>query len=137
MTFNESSITSPTSIDTHMKIIVAGTALVSTLAIAGCAHSRTSFKSDQLSRINLGMDKEEVVRVLGRPAVAGTGADGVEVFRFTERLSARSTTNHYAVVFKGGQVIDYGPEAGVRVGGQLAVPELFDSSWKQSSQPQP
>jgi hypothetical protein len=118
-----------------MKIIAAATALLSALALTGCAHSGTSFKPAHLSRVNLGMDKEEVLRVLGRPAVAGTGADGIEVFRFTERPGAQSTINHYAVVFKDGQVIDYGPEAGVRLGGHLAVPELFDSSWKQISQP--
>lgn len=83
------------------------------------------------------MNKEEVVHVLGQPLLAGTAADGLEVFRYSERARGHSTTNYYGVVFKGGQVVDYGPEAGVRLGGQLAVQELFGNSWMQIQNPQP
>ena len=72
-----------------------------------------------------------------KSASAGTAADGLEVFRYSERTRGHSTTNYYGVVFKGGQVIDYGPEAGVRLGGQLAVQELFGNSWMQIPQPKP
>jgi hypothetical protein len=110
---------------------------VSVVALAGCANSPVPFKPARLSRVNLGMSKEDVARVLGRPMLAATAADGLEVFRYSEPVRGRQATNYYGVVFKGGEVIDYGPEAGMRLGGQLAVQELFGNFWMQIQPSQP
>jgi outer membrane protein assembly factor BamE (lipoprotein component of BamABCDE complex) len=120
-----------------MRIILNAAALAIAVVITSCAYSPVSFKPGHLSQVNLGMSKEEVVRVLGKPLVAGTAADGLEVFRYSDRTPGCPTTDYYGIVFKEGQVIDYGPEAGMRLGGQLAVQELFGNSWMQIQHSQP
>ena len=68
--------------------------------------------------------------VLGRPQQAGTASDGIEVFRYVQVGGRVGETSCYGVIFKNGEVTDYGPETGVRLGGHYAIHELFSSDWQ-------
>lgn len=89
------------------------------LVLAGCA--TTQFKPSKLGQLNLGMDKGEVLRLLGKPTQAATAAfvdmpsGGLrkkEALRYDELRRDPRQTNHFVVVFLEGKVTEYGPEVG-------------------------
>lgn len=105
------------------------TAALSMAVTVGCATKAPSFHASRLSLLNIGMTKEQVLQVLGRPQQAGTASDGIEVFRYVQVGGRVGETSCYGVIFKNGEVTDYGLETGVRLGGHYAIHELFSSDW--------
>lgn len=101
--------------------------------LAGCASATASFQPSRLALLNIGMTKDEVLKLLGRPQQAGTSNDGLEAFRYSEHRRGTVGTNYYGVVFRSGQVTDYGPGAGIRLGGHYSLRDVFTDSWQQNS----
>jgi hypothetical protein len=113
-----------------MRTIPGCLALIVAL-LTGCA-GPDAFRPSRLALLNLGMTKEEVLQRLGPPQQAATANDGVEAFRYAGRPRGAATTNaaYYGVIFRNGQVVDYGPESGIRPGGHHALREVFTDSWQ-------
>jgi hypothetical protein len=83
--------------------------LLSVFLFVSCASSGPGpFRGASLSRISVGMSKQEVLTSLGEPKSVGAG-DNAEVFHYTED-KGWWVFDHYYVRFVGGKVESYGPE---------------------------
>lgn len=89
-----------------MKFFIAPVCL---LLICGC-QAIIYGTASQFENINIGMNKEEVISVLGRPsAFEADGSRNEEVFVYKKMRHAISELPRtYKVVFKEGKVIKYG-----------------------------
>jgi hypothetical protein len=112
------------------------------LTLAGCATGNRNFNPARLGTVNLGMDKAQVLRLLGPPAQAATCAfvempGGTvrkkEALRYVEIVRGANQTNRFVVAFHEGKVADYGPEVG-RLGGEL---EGVFADYPKESAPEP
>jgi hypothetical protein len=119
----------PRTIPKTMKIIQTLLAsfvlILFTGCVSPCCHSFTT----QLSHLQQGMTKDQVVLLLGTPSDAGTGThhegpnstinDGFsEVFRYTRTCHGQA--KDWIIVFVHGKVSEYGPYVGdlqLRYGG--------------------
>ena len=80
---------------------------VSILLLSGCVCPKPS---SRLSSVDLGMNKPDVIRVLGTPTEAGTVSGGFEIFYYAG--SQRGISEDQIVMFKNGKTISYGPFTG-------------------------
>lgn len=87
-----------------MKKIIA--LLSSVLLLTSCIHG--TFKGSMLSSISPGMNKAEVLRVLGKPD-STAGSSGVEVLHYEEDKRFYQF-DYYFVRLVDGKVESYGPE---------------------------
>src|SRR5258708_676543 len=96
-----------------LKTIQALFAVISLIVFAGCASTCCHSFAAQLSQLQQGMSKDQVMQLLGKPSEAGTGtrydapnttiASGFsEVFRYTQTSGGQ--TKDWLVVFVGGKV---------------------------------
>ncbi len=80
--------------------------LAGVIALAGCA------TAPKMNRLSLGMTKQEVVSVMGRPDSTSAPGDGVELLRY--QLSPQGgpiihlITEEYVVKMVNGKVVTYG-----------------------------
>jgi hypothetical protein len=80
--------------------------LAGLIALAGCA------TAPKMNRLSLGMTKQEVVSVMGRPDSTSAPGDGVELLHY--KLSPQGgpfinlITEEYAVKMVNGKVVGYG-----------------------------
>jgi hypothetical protein len=116
-----------------MKIIQTFIAVLAVFAFTGCGTICRQSLPAKMSGLELGMSKEQVIHLLGKPAEAGTGthysAPGVvigdgfsEVFRYAE--SPRGQAQDCIVVFFDDKVTEYGPFTGdlqIRYGGVFSA----------------
>ncbi len=94
--------------------------MIALLAFSGCSSTPPHSFSAQLSALQLGMTKDQVVELMGKPTEAGTGAhydantkdDSVvsEIFRYTE--TSQGKTKDWLAVFVFGKLTEYGPMVG-------------------------
>ena len=86
------------------------------LAFVGCA------TGDKMSRLNEGMTKQEMIKVLGKPDGFRRTGD-YEVFTYTNRLISGWSWDRadYHVVLKNGEVVEYGA-------GEVRVKEVRGSA---------
>ena len=80
--------------------------LASVMVIAGCANAY------KINRLSLGMTKQEVISVMGRPSSTASPGEGQEILRYnlsaTDDDAYNGITNEYFVRLINGKVDSYG-----------------------------
>ncbi len=80
--------------------------LTSVMVFAGCANAH------KMNRLSLGMNKQEVISVMGRPSSTASPGEGQEILRYnlsaTDDDAYNGITNEYFVRLINGKVDSYG-----------------------------